>query len=100
MRGCCIISFKLYWSLGRGDQMESLPIVPPWDLGMTVAVHSTRKDSAVVPLLGPIVTAQAEHTKDVLLICTTSTVLHAPVLQSISLCAIWAIHALCNRRCY
>lgn len=100
MRGCCIIYFKLYWSSGRGDQMESLVIVPPWDLGMTVAVHSTCKDSAVVPLLGPIVTAQTEHTKDMLSICTTSSVLHAPVLQSISLRAVWPIHALCNRRCY
>lgn len=47
---------------------------------MTIAVHSPCKDSAVEPLLGPIVTVQTEHTKGVLSICTTPT-----VLQSISL---------------
>lgn len=65
--------------------MEGLVTVPPQDLRMTVAVHSTCKGSAVVPFLGPIVTVHTEHTKGVLSVCTIPTVLRAPVLQSLSL---------------
>lgn len=80
--------------------MEGLATVPPQDLRMIVAVHSACKGSAVLPFLATIVTVQTEHIKGVLSICTTPTVLHAPVLQSVSLCAVWPIHVLCNRRCY
>lgn len=68
--------------------MEGLATHPSQDLRMTAAVYSTCKDSALVPLLGPIVTAQTEHTKGVLSICITSSPLCPCTAECFSMCSL------------
>lgn len=100
MRGCCMISFKLYWEFrqGRPNRRSSYSSTTGFKDDCCCSFNMQRLNCCAFP------GSHCHNTHWTHQRCAVSLyntpVLHAPVLQSVSLLALWPIHVLCNRRCY